>query len=214
MEIEILENLKKAVRDYDPQGAATWAKKAVEEKIDAIKALDTLTEAIREIGHGFGKGDLFLPDLVGGADAMQAAMPILEAEIEDSAAKRETLGTVVIGTVFGDIHSIGITMVSSLLAAEGFKVHNLGVDVRSEKFVEAVKEHDANILAMSALMTMTAPEQQKVIETLKKEGMRQKLKIMVGGGAITAQFAEGIGADGYDPTAPGAVRLARSFIGA
>ena len=213
MSTEIIENLKKAVLEYDSQGAANWAKKAVQEKIDPFKAQDAMTAVIREIGDGFGKGELFLPDLVGAADAMSAATPILNEEIERSGAKKESLGIVVIGTVYGDMHTIGKSMVATLLTAEGFEVNDLGIDVNSEEFVKGVKKYRPHILAMSALMTMTAPEQKKVIETLKNEGLRDKVRIMVGGGAITQEFADGIGADGYDPTAPGAVTLARRLIG-
>jgi len=210
---EILEGLRKAIKEYDNEKAENLAKRAVEEKLDPLRVLDAMTVAIREVGDAFGRGDLWLPDLVGAADAMQAAMPIIEEEIKRTGAKRESLGTVVAGTVFGDIHSIGKTMVCTLLTAEGFKVHDLGVNIKAEEFLQAIRNYSADILAMSALMTMTAPEQKKVIEQLKKEGLRDKIKIMVGGGAITEEFARDIGADGYDPTAPGAVKLARRLIG-
>lgn len=210
---EILENLKKAVKEYNNEGAMSWAKKAVEEKIDPIKALDAMTGAIRQVGDGFDRGELFLPDLVGASGAMQAAMPIIEEEIKRRGTKRESLGTVVAGTVFGDIHSIGKSMVCTLLMAEGFEVHDISTDVKAEEFIEAVRKYKPDILAMSALLTMTAPEQKKVIEALKEEGLRDKVKIMVGGGAITKEFADNIGADGYDPTAPGAVKLAKSLVG-
>ena len=213
MNNEILEGLRKAIKEYDNEKAASLAKRAVEEKLDPLRVLDAMTVAIREVGDAFGRGDLWLPDLVGAADAMQAAMPIIEEEIKRTGAKRESLGTVVAGTVFGDIHSIGKTMVCTLLTAEGFKVHDLGVNIKAEEFLQASRNYNADILAMSALMTMTAPEQKKVIEQLKKEGLRDKIKIMVGGGAITEEFAKDIGADGYDPTAPGAVKLARRLIG-
>jgi len=213
MDAEIIEGLKKAIKEYDTEKAANLAKRAVEEKLDPLKVLNAMTVAIREVGNAFGRGELWLPDLVGAADALQAAMPIIEEEIKRTGAKRESLGTVVAGTVFGDIHSIGKTMVCTLLTAEGFKVHDLGVNIKAEQFVEAIDKYNADILAMSALMTMTAPEQKKVIERLKKEGLRDKVKIMVGGGAITEDFAREIGADGYDPTAPGAVKLARKLIG-
>lgn len=213
MNAEILENLKKTIIEYDSEGAASWARKAVQEKIDPVKALDTMTAAIKQVGDGFARGELWLPDLVGAADAMTSATPIIEEEIKRRGTKRESLGTVVIGTVYGDIHSIGKTMVAALLTADGFVVNDLGINVTAENFVEGVKRYRPDILAMSALMTMTAPEQKKVIATLKKEGLRDKVKIMVGGGAITQEFADSIGADGYDPTAPGAVKLARRLIG-
>lgn len=212
MEVEILENLKRAVTEYDVEGAASWARNAVKEKVDPVKALDAMTEAIKRVGDGFARGELWLPDLIGAADAMQSATPIVEKELKKGGAKRKSLGTVVIGTVFGDIHSIGKTMVCTLLIAEGFEVYDLGVNIKAEEFVEAVKKHKVDILAMSALLTTTAVEQKKVIDTLKEEGIREKLKIMAGGAAVTADFAESIGADGYDPTAPGAVQLAKKLV--
>ena len=213
MSTDVLEELKKAILTYNREGAASWARKAVQEKIDPVEALDVMTVAIRQIGDGFGKGELWLPDLVGAAAAMTSAMPIIEEEIKRVGAKRESVGTVVIGTVYGDIHTIGKTMVATMLTADGFAVNDLGINVTAESFVQGIAENKADILAMSALMTTTAPEQRKVIETLKREGLRDKVKIMVGGGAITQDFADSIGADGYDPIAPGAVKLARRLVG-
>jgi len=213
MSTDVLENLKKAIVECDSEEAANWARRAIQEKIDPVKTLAAMTAAIRQVGDGFGKGELWLPDLVGAADAMTSATPIIEEEMKRRGTTRESLGIVVIGTVYGDIHTIGKTMVATLLTAEGFVVNDLGINVTSERFVEGIKKYKADILAMSALMTMTAPEQRKVIETLKKEELRDKVKIMVGGGAITQEFANSIGADGYDPTAPGAVKLARRLIG-
>ncbi len=213
MSFEILNRLQKAILEYDEAEAANCARKVVEEGINPVEALNTMTMAIRQVGDGFGSGELFLPDLVGAADAMSAATPILEEEISRSGASRESLGVVVIGTVYGDIHTIGKTMVATLLSAEGFQVIDLGINVTAEGFIEGVKKHNANILAMSALLTTTAPEQRKVIDSLNKEGIRDKIKVIVGGGAITQEFADSIGADGYDPTAPGSVKLARKLIG-
>jgi corrinoid protein of di/trimethylamine methyltransferase len=210
---EILENLKSAVLEYDSRGASSWARKAMEEKIDPIKALDVLTETIREVGDGFGKGELFLPELIGAADAMLSATPIIEEELNKKGGKKESVGTVVMGTVFGDIHNIGKLMVCMLLTADGFEVIDLGVDVPAERFIETVRKHKPDILGMSALLTPFVSEQQKVINMLKEEGLRDKVKIMVGGGAINEAIAESIGADGYDPTAPGAAKLARRLIG-
>ena len=213
MKTEVLEELKKSILTYSHEGAVSWARKAVQQKINPIEALDAMTVAIRQVGDGFGKGELWLPDLVGGAAAMTAAMPIIEEEIKRVGTKRESVGTVVIGTVYGDIHTIGKTMVATLLTADGFAVNDLGINVTAEGFVEGVKEHKPDIVAMSALMTTTATEQRRVIEILKEKGLRDRVKIMVGGGAITQEFANSIGADGYDPTAPGAVKLARMLIG-
>ncbi len=213
MDSEILENLKKAVLEYDSESAANWASQAIKVGIDPITVLDALTVAIRDVGEGFARCELWLPDLIGAADAMQAVMPIIEDEIKRRGAARETLGIVVSGTVFGDIHNIGKDMVNTLLTAEGFEVHDLGINVSPQMFVEAVEQYSPDILAMSALMTMTAPEMMNVIAALKQKGLRDKLRIMIGGGAITEEFAMSVGADGYDPTAPGAVRLAKRFVG-
>jgi len=213
MEVEILENLKRAVLEYDSKKAIKWARKAVEEQVDPIKAIDALTEAIRQVGDGFGRGELWLPDLVGGGEVMSVAMPILEEELKRRGMKKETLGIVVIGTVLGDIHTIGKVMVATFLTAEGFDVYDLGVNVSAEAFIEAIEKYNPDILAMSALMTTTAPEQTKVINALKEKGIRDKVKVMVGGGGITAEFAENIGADGYESTAPGGAKLARRLVG-
>lgn len=210
---EIMENLGKAVLEYDSMGAEHWARRAVEAKIDPLEVLNTLTRAISQVGDGYGRGELWLPDLVGAAYAMQSAMPIIEEQLRKEGKTRESEGLVIIGTVFGDIHNIGKNMVATLLTAGGFEVIDLGINVKAEQFVAAAKEHNPKLLALSALLTMTAPEQRKVIETLKEEGLRDKLKVIVGGGAITEEFAEEIGADGYDATAPGAVGLARRLIG-
>lgn len=209
---EILDNLKTAIPKYDREGVAKWARKAVEEKVNPIKVFNVLTEVMTQVGDRYEQGELWLPDLVGAADAMKSATPILEEEIDRRAIQKETPGVVVAGTVLGDVHNIGITMVCTLLTASGFDVHMLGTDVRSEQFVEAVNQYNPDILAMSALLTTTALEQKKVIEVLNKEGIRNQVKVMVGGGAVTADFAKSIGADGYDPTAPGAVKLAKKLV--
>lgn len=213
MSNEILRNLKKAVLEYDGEAAANWARKALEEMVDPAKALDALTEGIKQVGDGYGRGELWLPDLVGAAEAMKGAVPILEEEIKRRGKKRETAGVIVLGTVKGDIHDIGKNIVATLLTINGFGVVDLGVDVATEKFIGAVVQHKADILALSALLTMTAHEQRRVIDALKEEGIRDKVKVMVGGGALTQGFADDIGADGYEPTAVGAAKLARRLTG-
>ena len=209
---EILESLGKAVLEYDNAGAEHWARKAIEVRISSIQAMDALTGAIRQVGEGYGRGELWLPDLVGAASAMQKAMPIIEEQLRKEGKSRKSLGLVVVGTVFGDIHNIGKDMVSALFVAGDFEVIDLGVNVKAEQFVVAVKEYSPKILAMSALMTMTAPEQEKVIKALIEEDLRDGVKVIVGGGAITQEFAEEIGADGFEPTAPRAIDLARRLV--
>ena len=209
----IIENLRKAIFEYNAKLAKESATQAIEKVIDPVEAMNVMMVAIREIGDAFEKGELWLPDLVGASDAMQAASPVLEEEMKRKGVQKESLGTVVAGTVFGDIHSIGKTMVTTLLTAAGFHVEDLGVNVKAEAFIEAIQKHGADLLAMSALMTTTMAEQEKVIEALKREGIRERVKVMVGGAAVTDEFAEDIGADGFEPTAPGAVELAKKLLG-
>ena len=213
MESMILGNLASAVKEYDLAGAEKWARTAMDQGIDPLKALEALTEAIREVGDAFGNGDCFLPELVSAADAMQAAMPIVEARLKETGGKRVSVGKVVAGTVAGDIHNIGKSMLCTLLVADGFEVVDLGIDVPVKKFVEAVKEHQPDVVAMSALLTITAMEQKNVVEALKEAGVRDTVKVIVGGGAISDAFAASIGANGYDPTAPGGVTLCRRLLG-
>lgn len=207
-----IEQLKMAVLEYDREKAASLAKKAVEEGVSPIEGLAALTDAIRQVGDGYAREELWLPDLVGAADAIAGATPIFEEELQRRGVERESAGTVVLGTVYGDIHSIGKTMVGSLLTADGFVVYDIGIDIPAEKFVEEVTTKQPDILAMSSLLTTTAPEQRKVIRFLKEAGLRDKVKIMVGGGAITQEFADEIGADGFETTAPGAAKLARKLV--
>lgn len=210
---EILKNLKRAILEYDGQGAIRAVKMAAENKLDPNLVLDAMTAAVRKVGDGFGKGELWLPDLIGAAEAMQSAIPIVVEEIKTAKITRQSLGTVVIGTVQGDIHSIGKTMVSAFLVAEGFDVQDLGVDVKDEKFLEAVGDHEADILCMSALMTTTAPELRNVIELLKRHARRDKVKVVVGGAGVTEEFAREIEADGYESTAARGAQLAKKLVG-
>ena len=210
---DILQNLGQSVTDCDPDAAARWAEESVATGVDPLAALAALTDAIRAVGDGFACGDLWLPDLIAAADAMSAGTMVLEAEIARRGMQQQGLGVVVIGTVSGDIHDIGKNMVATLMRAAGFIVHDLGINITAAAFVEAVARYSAQVLALSALLTTTAAEQKKVIEMLAEAGLRDRVKVIVGGGGITAGFAESIGADGYDATAPGAVRLARRLLG-
>lgn len=212
--METLAALARAVDEYDAVAAAKHARKALDEGIDPVAAFDAMTAAIKTIGDDFEAGTRWLPDLIGAADAMKAAAPILEEALKARGGERQSLGKVVAGTVQGDIHSIGIEMVCTLLIAAGFEVHYLGIDVPAQKFVDAVRDTGADVVALSALLTVTSLEDKKVIELLTEQGLRDQVKVMVGGGAINADFAASIGADGYEPAAPGAVQLALSFVGA
>jgi len=211
--IRILDGLSQAVLQSDDQGAVGWASKAVEEGVDPIKALDALTDGMKQVECGFAHGDLFPPDVMMAASAMKAAMCILEEKIQKTGQRAATLGTVIMGTVHGDTHDLGKTMVAALLKAAGFEVIDLGVDVAAGKFAEAVREHGPRILALSAVMTGVAQELDKVDHALKARGLRDHVKIMIGGGGVTQELAAQLGADGYEPTALGAVKLAKELIG-
>jgi trimethylamine corrinoid protein len=212
--MEQLENLVEAIRAYNSKGAASAAQEAMDAGVDPLAALDAVSGVMKDIGDRFEAEELWLPDLIGAADAAQSALAVIETKIVESGQQPERLGIVVLGTVSGDIHNIGKTMVGALLTAHGFKVVDIGTNVTSTQFIQAVKDNDADILALSALLTTTAVEQAKGIETLKEEGLRGQVKVMVGGGAITPEFAEEIGADGYRATAPEAVGLAVELAGA
>lgn len=213
MSDKALEDLRKVVIEFDIDNAQETARKAVAAGVDPIEAAKTLTDAIRDIGDAFGRGELFLPDLVCAAEVLKKAIPIITEEINKQGKSSKAVGKVVIGTVFGDIHSIGKGMVATLLYASGFDVIDLGINVKSEEFLKAVKENKPDILAMSALLTTTAMEQKNVIEGLKKEGLRDKVKVIIGGSPINQEFADLIGADGYGATAPDGVKVAKKLLG-
>lgn len=208
-----LSELKRSITIYDKELAVNSFKKLMMEKTNPLIILESMTEVMRLIGKAYEDDELFLPDLIGASDTMSAVMPLVETEIHNSGAEVKSLGIIVLGTVLGDIHTIGKQMVGTLLRADGFTVYDIGVDVSAGKFIDAIKTYNADILAMSALLTTTAYEQKKVISIMEKENLRDVVKIMVGGGAVTQEFADSIGADGYDPTAPGAAKLARKLIG-
>ena len=209
---EIYNNLKKAILEYDAELGVKLACEVVEQGQDILKAIDVMAEALKVVGDRFGKGELFLPELMGAGDVMSKAMSIFTTQLEAKGQQVPSLGRVVIGTVRGDIHNIGKTLVATLLTTGGFSVCDLGVDVEPRKFVNMAMEVGAEILAMSALLTTTAPEQKRVIELLKEEGLRNKIKVMVGGGAISQEFADSIGADAYGATAYDGLILAKRFV--
>ncbi len=213
MNTYLLADLQKAIATYSSEDAAASAARIVMEGIDPMLALDAMTSSIRQVGESFNRGDLGLPDLIMASEAFQAALPAFMQALARSGRQRKSSGTVVIGTVYGDLHNIGKDMVATLLVADGFVVHDLGVNVTAERFIAAVKEHHADLLAMSALLSISAPEQKKVIAALGQEGQRDTVKVMVGGGAISQEFADSIGADGYAATAPLATALARHLLG-
>lgn len=165
------------------------------------------------MGDGFASGKYFLPDLVISAKAMQTAAAVLEKEIARTGAVLEKIGKVVLGTVEGDLHDIGKTIVGTLMATNGFDIVDLGVDVSMDTFIEAVQEHHSQIIGLSSLLTVTTKELEKVVEALKEEGLRDSVKVMIGGGAFTQDFADDIEVDGFAHDAEIGVRIAKKLMG-
>ena len=167
--------------------------------------------AMNEVGKRFEAGDYFVPELLMSARAMKGALELLRPLLASKGA--EPVGRVAIGTVKGDLHDIGKNLVAAMLEGGGFEVFDLGVDVPPQKFIDAVRQHNAGIVAMSALLTTTMGSMKLVVDGLQSAGVRAQVKVMIGGAPITQQFAQEIGADGYSDNASGAVTLARKLLG-
>lgn len=213
MSDDILDRLRNAVIDGDPERAGELTKEAVEKGIDPLEILEKgLIKGVKEVGERFGRGALFIPDLIMGGEAMKEGSKILKPVLEGESRERK-LGKVLIGTVKGDIHSIGKDLVFTMLESEGFEVYDLGEDVQDETFVEKVRELKPDILGLSSLMTMTMPAQRDVVEALKREGIRNRVKVMIGGAPTTREWAEEIGADGWAGDALSAKKEARKLMG-
>lgn len=212
-ESEIIEELKRKVVAGEIEEVPILAKKALEAGINPLRAINEgLIPGILEVGRLFESGEYYLPELMMSAEAMKGGIEILEREIAAAGIKRETIGKVVIGTVQGDIHDIGKSIVATMMNASGLSVYDLGVNVSSEAFIFKVREVEADILAMSALLPTTMPYMGKVIQEVQAQGLRDKLRVMVGGAPVTPAFAQKIGADGYAEDAAGAARLAMEWM--
>ena len=212
-EEQVLQKLYEAVLNFDSMAAENAAKEAISLNMDPIKAIEEgLAKGLREIGDKFERGELYLPHLIMGADAMEAAIKVLEGHMTQGELDATSRGTVVIGTVEGDIHDLGLRIVSSMLRANGFKVYDLGFNTKSLDFIEKAKEVHADIIAVSSLMTTTMPFMKDLIEALEASGLRGKFLVIVGGGPVTERWAKEIGADGYGRDAAEAVRAAGELM--
>jgi corrinoid protein of di/trimethylamine methyltransferase len=210
----ILASLAQAVIDGEPEDAEALAREALEQGLDPLVCINAgLSPGIDRVGELFETGEYYLPDLIMGGDAMKAALAVLEPALTGS-QQRKILGHVVLGTVEGDLHEIGKTLVGTMLTANGFQVSDIGIDRPAADFVAAVKETGATLVGASALLTTTMLRQKELIEALQEAGLREQVKVMVGGAPITESWASTIGADGYAEDAISAVALAKRLVGA
>jgi corrinoid protein of di/trimethylamine methyltransferase len=213
MSKETFEKLAQTVIDGEPEDAAELAQQALAQGLDALDCINKgLSPGIDEVGELFATGEYYLPDLILGGDAMKAALEVLEPALAGG-QNREILGRVVLGTVEGDLHEIGKTLVGTMFTANGFEVIDIGVDQPASKFVAAVKEHDATLVGASALLTTTMLHQREVVGALKEAGLSNRVKVMIGGAPVTESWAKEIGADGYAEDAIGAVAAAKELVG-
>ncbi len=207
--------MRQAIIDGDAARSTALAEEALANGVAPLAAIDEgFVPGLTHVGDEFAAGELFLPDMMLAARAMQKAVAVLEPEMARQATERHVVGRVVIGTVKGDIHEIGKNLVGMMLSTSGFEVHDLGVNVSPDQFIEAAREHNADLIGVSALLTTTMAGQRTVVEALEAAGLRSKVRVMVGGAPASATWAAEIGADGYSEDAIGAVALARRLVGA
>jgi len=214
MSSSILEQLGQAVVEGDVDKVKRLCQDAIERNIDPLEALTNgLTKGVKEVGDRFGRSEVFLADLIMAGEAMKVGTALLLPKVKEAGMQRQSLGKVLIGTVKGDIHSIGKDIVATLMEAEGFEVNNIGEDVQSEIFVDKVKEYKPSILGLASLMTVTMPAQKEVIDLLKKQALRGQVKVIIGGAPTTQEWTEEIGADGWAGDAVSATKKARELAG-
>jgi dimethylamine corrinoid protein len=208
----IFQGLREAVLSFEPDNVVTVTHQGITANLDPLKMIEEgLAKGLNEVGIRFERGELFLVDLIWAADAVNAGMELLKPLLPQSGGEKK-LGRVIIGTVKGDIHDIGKKIVAAMLKASGFEVFDLGTDVSAELFIEKVKELHPDIVGMSALIATSMPEMENVIESIKMEGLRDKVKVLVGGSSVTNEYAERIGADGCGIDAVDAVNKAKALL--
>ena len=205
----IFEGLYQAIIDGDANGLVQAVDGALKAGIKPSDIIEKgMSPGMKEVGDRFARYEIYLPEMMMAAEAWESAMKILEPKLLESGEERKKVGKVVIGTVKGDIHSIGKNIVGAMLKMNGFEVFDLGVDVAASAFVTKAEEVGADIIAASALMSTTIPQQKSIIEHLEARGMRGNFCFIVGGGSTTQEWADSIGADGYGRTAGDAANLA------
>lgn len=210
---KIFEDLRNAIVELDEDKAIKGAKDSIDQGIDPLDSVENgLSPGMKIVGDKFDKMEVYLPELILAGKTFNAALKILEPEIAKAGKNRKSSGTVVIGTVKGDIHTIGKEIVAMLMKVRGFEVHNLGENVSMSTFINKAVEVNADIIGMSSLLTTTMPRQKEVIDFIKEKGVRDQFIIMVGGGPVNQEWAQEIGADGYAETAEQAIALAEELI--
>lgn len=213
MNEEIYSAMAQSIIDGEPEEAEKLAVQSIELGIDPLDAINHgFVVGVDHVGKLFSSGEAFLPELVMAGEAMKAAVNVLEPEMSKQGKGRKMLGTIVLGTIEGDIHDVGKTLVGTMLSAAGFKVFDLGVDVPIMTLIEKARKENADIIGVSALLTTTMVKQRDVVEALEDIGMRSAIKVMVGGVPVTRDWAEEIGADGYSEDAVGAVEVAKELL--
>ena len=214
MSEELFKKMAQSIIDGDSDAAHVLANESITANVDPLDAITKgFVIGVNTVGTAFGRGEAFLPELVMAGEAMKAAVAVLDPELKKRGTERKMLGKVVIATVEGDIHEIGKSLVATMLSASGFEVYDLGVDTPSDKIIGKALEVNADIIAMSALLTTTMVKQREVIEVLEKEGLRKRVKVMVGGAPVTRDWVNAIGADGFSEDAIGAVTIAKQLMG-
>jgi 5-methyltetrahydrofolate--homocysteine methyltransferase len=207
----LLEELRTSIVEGNPEAAGELTRKALQAGGKAEHILrEALIPGIHEVGEKFGRNEIYLPELLVAGLAMREAIAVLKPLLTDTGVK--TGGRALIATVRGDLHDIGKNLVAMMLEGAGFEVIDLGIDIPAENIARAAREHQAQLICLSSLLTTTMPAMREVIQEIKKAGLREKVKIMVGGAPVTQRFADEIGSDGYAPDAPSAVKKAKEIL--
>jgi corrinoid protein of di/trimethylamine methyltransferase len=213
MHAEALQSMQQSIVQGAPDRAVELARQGLR---DGIAPLDAINQGfipgMHQVGEEFAQRRMFLPDMLASAEAMKAAIGVLEPELKKRGEARAFLGTIVLGTVQGDIHEIGKALVGTLLCANGFQVVDLGTDVSADKFALQARRLNASVVGCSALLTTTMKQQKSVVEAIERDGLRPRVKIIVGGAPVTRKWCEEIGADGYSKDAVSAVTLVKALL--
>ena len=213
MNDELFQKMAQSILDGDSDLSAALAQQAIDAGVDPLEAINQgFVKGINTVGDSFSCGTAFLPELVMAGEAMKTAVAVLEPEMKRLGSQRQMFGKVVLATVQGDIHEIGKSLVGTILAASGFEVYDLGVDVAIEKILGKAQEVGADIIGVSALLTTPMLRQKELIKTLEARGLRSQYKVMVGGAPVTRDWVAEIGADGFSEDAIGAVQVARQLV--